>query len=203
MRVLAVTGSPRRAGNTSFLIDEVLARLQDAGMETEHVSLSGHLLAGCIGCGECGKTRDLRCALVDDGFNDLLAKTIEADGIVLGSPVCWGGMASAMKAFVERAGSVSAACGGVLHQKVGAAVVAVRRSGALSAFDSINHLFLTSGMIVVGSTYWNVGIGRYAGDVANDAEGLDTMRNLGDSMAHVLLCLRGREETGRAREDEQ
>jgi multimeric flavodoxin WrbA len=191
MRVLALNGSPRKSGNTALLIDEVLARLEDSGIATEHVSLAGHRLAGCNACDKCSERRDLTCALKDDGFNVLMAKMAAAEGIILGSPVYFGGVTATMKALLERAGYVSVVCDGVLRRKVGAAVVAVRRAGAVSTFDSMNHLFLTCQMVVVGSSYWNLGIGHAVGEVREDREGIETMRNLGDAMAWVLCRLHG------------
>jgi multimeric flavodoxin WrbA len=191
VKVLAVNGSPRRHGNTAILIDEVLTRLRAAGIETEHVSLSGYRLAGCTACDKCSTTRDLSCALQDDGFNDLFAKMVAADGIILGSPVYFADMTCDLKALVDRAGYVSVVCGGALKRKVGAAVVAVRRAGAVHTLDSINHLFQCSGMLVVGSSYWNLGIGRERGEVRNDVEGIQTMRELGDVMAWALGRLHG------------
>lgn len=196
MKVLAVNGSPRSKGNTSILISEVLARLQDAGIETQYVSLASHQLAGCTACDKCSKSRDLTCALKDDGFNDLLARMVGAEGIILGSPVYFGDVTSTMKSLIDRAGYVSVVCDGALRRKVGAAVVALRRAGALHTLDSINHLFQCSQMITVGSSYWNLGIGHEIGDVWHDGEGLETMRILGDTMAWALRRLHG-DEVGR------
>jgi len=190
VKVVAINGSPRREGNTAILIDEVLARVQAAGIETEHVGLAGYHLAGCVGCGRCGDSRDLTCAQGDDGFNALMAKVVAAQGVIVGSPVYFADMTANLKAFTERAGMVSLMCGQALQRKRGAAGGAVRRAGAVNTFDSINHLFQTSQMLVVGSSYWNLGIGREAGEVRGDEEALVTMRNLGDTMVWALegLC---------------
>jgi multimeric flavodoxin WrbA len=189
MKVLAINGSPHGEGNTAILIDEVLAQLERAGIATEHISLSGYKLSGCLACGACVRHRALRCAQEDDGFNELLLRMAQADGIILGSPVHFSDVTPNMKALIDRTGSVSIACGGVLRRKVGAAVAAVRRAGALHTLDSMNHLFQCSEMIVVGSSYWNLAIGREGGAVKADAEGLATMQVLGDGMAWLLLRL--------------
>ena len=119
-------------------------------------------------------------------MNDCIAKAIEADGIILGSPTYFTDVTAEMKAFIDRLGYVSSANGGFLKRKAGAAVMAVRRAGSIHAFDSMNHLFLISGMIVVGATYWNLGMGRNYGEVLNDKEGMRNMQALGENMAWLL-----------------
>lgn len=111
---------------------------------------------------------------------------IEADGILLGSPVYFADATAGIKALIERCGMVSVANGGLFKRKAGADVAAVRRAGAIRAFDTINHLFQQGQMIVVGSSYWNVGIGRDPGQVREDAEAIRTMQTLGQNMAWLL-----------------
>jgi multimeric flavodoxin WrbA len=115
----------------------------------------------------------------------------EADGIILASPTYFADVSTEMKALIDRAGFVTKANGGMLKRKVGAAVVAVRRAGAIHAFDTINHFFFISEMIVPGSSYWNIGVGREKGEVESDAEGVKTMQVLGENMAWLLKKLRG------------
>jgi len=110
----------------------------------------------------------------------------EADGIILGSPTYFTDVTTEMKALIDRAGFVARANGEMFRRKVGAAVVAVRRAGSIHAFDTLNHFFLVSQMIVPGSSYWNVGIGRDKGEVEDDEEGIQTMRVLGENMAWLL-----------------
>ncbi len=111
---------------------------------------------------------------------------LEADGIILGSPTYFTNVSTEMKALIDRAGLVAKANGGMFRRKVGAAVVAVRRAGSIHVFDSINHLFFISQMIVPGSSYWNMGIGLNKGDVEKDEEGIQTMKTLGQNMAWLL-----------------
>jgi multimeric flavodoxin WrbA len=191
MRVVAFNGSPRRNGNTAILIEAVLEPLAAAGIETEHVQLAGARLAGCIGCGRCHETKDLTCRFKDDVLNTCIEKMVAADGIIIGSPVYFADLTTNTKALIERAGYVTRGADRALRRKVGAAVVAVRRGGAVHTFDSINHFFQISEMVVVGSRYWNLGIGEQSGTVREDQEGLETMRVLGDNMAWVLQRLHG------------
>jgi multimeric flavodoxin WrbA len=115
---------------------------------------------------------------------------IGADGIILGSPTYFADVSSELKALIDRAGMVSRANGDMLKRKVGAAVVAERRGGAIHVFDTINHFFLIGQMIIPGSVYWNMGIGREKGEVEKDEEGLLTMKILGENMAWLLMKLR-------------
>ena len=186
MKVIAINGSARKDGNTAVLIRQVFAELEKEGIETELIQLAGHNVQGCNGCRKCFTTKDKRCAIKDDITNECIAKMSEADGIILGSPTYFADCTALIKALIERAGMVSMANDSMLKRKIGAAVVAVRRGGAIHAFNSINHLFTISQMIIVGSSYWNVGIGREKGEVEKDEEGHRTMSNLGKNMAWLL-----------------
>ena len=127
----------------------------------------------------------------DDAFNECLEKIIAADGVILASPVYSAGVTSQMKAFIDRASIVLAANRGLLRHKAGAALVAARRGGAVSAFDTLNHFLHSKEMFLVGSTYWNMGYGNAAGEVADDQEGMANMVNLGENMAWLLQKLQG------------
>jgi len=186
MKVVAFNGSGRKDGNTAILIAEAFKPLEAAGIETEMVQLAGNTIRGCIACYKCVENQDKRCAVTGDIINDCIAKMIEADGIILASPTYFADVSAELKALIDRAGIVTRVNDNLLKRKVGAAIVAVRRGGAIHAFDSINHFFLLSQMIVPGSSYWNFGIGRNIGDVRDDAEGLETMTDLGENMAWLL-----------------
>lgn len=186
MKVVAFNGSARKDGNTAILLNRVLEELVGEGIETELIQFAGEPIAGCIACYKCVKNKDLRCAVNTDKVNDYLAKMQQADGILLGSPTYIADITTSMKAFIERITIVSRANGDMLKRKMGAAVVAVRRAGAIHAFNSLNDFFLINQMIIPGSSYWNIGIGRNPGEVKNDNEGLQTMKTLGQNMAWLL-----------------
>ena len=186
MKVIAINGSARKGGNTAMLIKYVFEALEQEGVETELIELAGNVIKPCKACRRCFENKDKHCAVDDDKLNECLDKMMEADGIILGSPVYFADVTGNMKALMERAGYVNRANGDMLQRKVGAAVVAVRRAGAIHTFDSINHFFLIGQMIIPGSSYWNVGIGREAGDVESDEEGKKTMTDLGKNMAWVI-----------------
>jgi multimeric flavodoxin WrbA len=191
MKVVAFVGSARRDGNTAILVNAVFRELKKEAIKTELVQLAGKKIPGCIACGKCFKNKDKRCAVKGDIVNECIEKMLDADGIILASPTYFADVSAGMKALIERAGFVSRANGDMLRRKVGASVVAVRRGGAIHAFDTLNHFFFIGQMIVPGSSYWNIGIGLAPGDVKGDDEGIATMKTLGANMAWVLKKING------------
>ncbi len=189
MKVVAFNGSPRKGGNTETLLGEVCRVLEEEGIRTEQVALRTLTFDGCIACMKCFERKDGQCAVKKDDMNACIGKMREADGILLGSPTYFADVSSRIKALMERSGMVARANDDMLRRKVGAAVVAVRRAGGIHTFDSINHFFLIGQMIVPGSSYWNVGVGRDAGQVKSDEEGMQTMAVLGRNMAWLLKKL--------------
>lgn len=186
MKVTAFNGSPRKSGNTSLLIGHVFEGLHQEGIETELVQVGGEAIHGCRACYRCFDKKDQRCAFQDDIVNQCIEKMLASDGIIIGSPTYFAALTPETKALIDRCGMVAKANSDMLGRKAGAAVVAVRRGGAISVFDTINHFFTIGQMIIPGSSYWNIGIGRSEGDVEQDEEGVRTMRVLGENMAWLL-----------------
>lgn len=186
MKVIAFNGSARKGGNTSQLLQIVLDRLEEERIETELFELAGKHITGCIACYKCFERKNLRCAVEDDIINECFEKMLNADAILLGSPTYFADVSAGMKALIERCGMVSKANGDALKRKLGASIVAVRRGGASHVFNSLNYFFLIGQMIIVGSSYWNIGIGREAGEVMGDGEGIRTMEDLGRNIAWLL-----------------
>ena len=186
MKVLAINGSPKKAGNTFHALSLVGNELTDAGIGFEILHIGDKLIRGCTACGSCGKTLDERCIVTTDDMNSWVQMAKEADGLILGSPVYFAGIPGTMKSFLDRLFYVSSANGGLFRQKVGASVVAVRRTGGSSTFDTLNHFLTYSEMVVAGSNYWNVVHGRSPGEAAQDTEGNQAMRILGKNMAWLL-----------------
>lgn len=191
MKVLAINGSARKGGNTAILLNVVLDEIRAEGIDTELFELSGKKIQGCIACYRCFKNQNKRCAVDNDVVNECIEKMLEADGILLGSPTYFSDVSASMKALIERAGMTARANADMFKRKVGAAVVAVRRAGATHVLSSINYFFLIGQMIIPGSSYWNLAIGREIGEVMNDQEGLQTMRNLGKNMAWLIKKIAG------------
>jgi multimeric flavodoxin WrbA len=172
MKAIAINGSPRPGGNTEIMLKKVLEPLEAAGWSTEYLRIGGKPVRGCIACLKCFEKR-----------NDYLEKIYAADAVILGSPTYFADVTPELKALIDRAGFVALANGGALRGKIGAAVVAVRRGGATHVFDTINHMFLLSCMIVPGSIYWNLGMGLDKGQVLGDEEAMRNMSHLGQVIA--------------------
>lgn len=190
MKVIAFNGSARKEGNTALLLNTVLKELEAEGIGTEVYSLAGKPIQGCIACYKCFEKKNKRCAVEKDIMNECIEKMVAADGILLGSPTYFADVSASMKALIERSGMVSRANGDLHKRKVGAGVVAVRRAGSMHVFSSLNHFFLIGQMIIPGSSYWNIARGKEPGEVANDEEGMKTMKDLGQNMAWLMKQLK-------------
>ncbi|WP_234117777.1 flavodoxin family protein [Clostridium hydrogenum] len=187
MKVIGISGSARKDGNTAILIETVFKELKNQGIETELIQLFDKEIKNCKGCFACKGNR--KCIIEDDAFNAIFNKIVDADGIILGSPVYSADISSKMKAFIERAGVIVATNSGMLKYKVGASVAAVRRGGGMTAIDTLNHFLLNKEVLVVGSTYWNMVYGKNIGDALKDDEGISNMKNLGQNMAYIIKKL--------------
>ncbi|AAS95299.1 flavodoxin family protein [Nitratidesulfovibrio vulgaris] len=179
MYALAINGSPRKGGNTEIMLNKALEPLAAAGWETELVQVGGRNIRGCIACYKCFENKDGRCAVTKDKFNDVMEKMLRADALILGSPTYFTDVTAELKAVLDRSGLVAIANGTAFRGKIGAAVVVARRGGATHVYDTINHMFLMSQMLVPGSIYWNLGYGRDKGEVESDAEAMANMDHLG------------------------
>jgi len=184
LKVIGINGSARKDGNTAIIMNIVFDELNKQGIETELVQLSDKIIAPCKACFACKGKQN--CIYKKDYFAECFAKMTSANGILLGSPVYSADVSANMKAFLERAGVVVATNPEMLKYKVGASVSAVRRSGGMTAVDTMNHFFLNKEVIIAGSTYWNMVYGKDIGDVLNDVEGINNMKNLGQNMAWIL-----------------
>ena len=190
MKVVALNGSARKDGNTAILINLVFEELKKEGIQTELIQLAGKPIAGCLACYKCFKNKNRRCSVEKDMLNDIIEKMLQADGIILGSPTYFSDVSSGMRAFIERCGFVARANDYMFKYKVGAGVIAVRRAGAIPAFNSIMLFLHYMQMVIPGSSYWNIGIGRDPGEVLKDDEGVQTMKALGQNMAWLLKKVR-------------
>lgn len=186
MKVIAFNGSPRKEGNTYFGIKTVLDELEKEGIETEIIQVGNQEVRGCIACNQCVKNKNEKCVLAGDFVNQWIQKMKEADGIILGSPVHYASVGANMKSFLDRAFYVTSVNDGMLRHKVGASVVAVRRSGGLPTFDQLNNYINYSEMLMPTSNYWNVIHGTRPGEALQDEEGIQIMRILGKNMAWLM-----------------
>ena len=186
MKVIAINGSPRKEGNTFHALNMVGDELIASGIDFEILHIGHKLIHGCIACNQCGINKDEKCSITTDDLNEWIQQIKQADGIIIGSPVHYSGIPGTMKSFLDRLFYVSGSNGNLLRQKVGTAVVAVRRSGGSATFDSLNHYLNYSEMIIATSNYWNVIHGRTPGEVTQDLEGKQIMRVLGKNMAWLM-----------------
>jgi multimeric flavodoxin WrbA len=186
LKVVGFNGSARKKGNTACSMNTVFAELEKAGIETEMIHVGKEKIQGCVACHGCVKNQNEACSFKDDPVNEWIQKIIEADGILLGSPVHFAGVAGTMKSFLDRAFFVSSVNGGLFRHKVGAAISAVRRSGGISAVETLNHYINYSEMIMPSSNYWNVAHGLTPGEMEQDGEGKQIMEVLGKNMAWIM-----------------
>ena len=189
MKVIGFNGSARKDGNTSILLQKVFDELEVEGIETRIVNLGPQSVNGCLACMKCFENKDGHCVQKKDSLNQWLDEMQAADGILLGTPVYFAGISGQIKCFMDRSGMVARANGNIFKRKVGAGVAAVRRAGSVSAIHSLNTYFTIAEMVVMGSTYWNMGYGRDKGEVRQDGEGMQTMANLGKNMAWLLKSI--------------
>lgn len=191
MKIVAFNGSPRRNGNTAILINSMFEIFQNEGIETEFIQLGNKPVHGCTACGKCREIQNGKCHIKNDHLNFCIEKMVEADAIIIGSPVYFADVTPEVKALIDVAGYVTRANNHLLKRKIGAGVIAVRRGGALHAFETINNFFLINQMTVPGSSYWNFAFGRNPGEVLNDDEGMQTIKTLAENMAWLLKKLKG------------
>lgn len=183
MKVLLINGSPHREGCTYTALSEAATQFEKRGVETEVFWIGNQPVRGCIDCKSCwGKGR---CVFTDDGVNACIEKITEADGVVIGSPVYFAGMAGSLKCLLDR---VFYDAKRLFSGKPGAAVVSCRRGGAGNTFDQINKYFTISSMPVVSSQYWNSVHGDRPEEVRADREGMQTIRLMADNMTYLLKC---------------
>jgi multimeric flavodoxin WrbA len=189
MKAVLVNGSPRKKGNTFIMLSLVGKELEARGIKTEIIQAGSRDIHGCTACNGCRKNNTAKCVYDDDIVNKAIDSIKDADALILGSPVYFGGITAQMKAFIDRVG-YSTRSYKTLKGKVCAGIAVARRNGALEAFNSMNNLFTISEGIIVGSSYWNQGVGREIGEVMNDEEGIITMKTLAHNIADVLFALK-------------
>ena len=186
MKVIYFNGSPRKSGNTYEAIKAVAEELKKENIDVEIVHVGNKVIRGCMACGGCARNMNEKCVMQNDEVNEWIQKMKEADGIILGSPVHYSAIAGTMKSFLDRAFYVTSVNNGMLRHKVGASVVAVRRSGGVPTFTQLNNYLNYSEMLMPTSNYWNVVHGTAPGEAVQDEEGMQIMRVLGKNMAWLL-----------------
>lgn len=200
LKVIAICGSPRVESNTEYFTQYTLDRIAAQGIETELINMHEKSVQPCVGCYKCAENAE--CAQKDD-FQELFQKMMQADGIILGSPVYHGAVTPQLKALLDRAGFLSRwvankmgsdynFSSSVFSKKAGAAITVARRAGYMTAFSELLLWYTVNDIIVVGSGYWSMGIAGKGGAVnaEEDTEGLLTLDHLADNMVHVVTQLK-------------
>lgn len=191
MKVLIINGSPRKDGNTSIAIREMVKIFEKESIDAEVVQVGAESVRGCIACGRCAETE--KCVF-NDVVNELAPKFEEADGLVVASPVYYASANATLIAVLDRLFYSS-------HfdktMKVGASVVCARRGGCSATFDELNKYFTISNMPIASSQYWNSIHGRGQGEAEMDEEGKQTMRVLARNMIFLMRSIQlGKEKYG-------
>lgn len=189
MKAVAICGSPREKGNTEILLQKCLDVLGAAGLETELVPLAERRIEACTACKECFQNKDKRCVIDEDDFHEVFEKMVEAEIIVVGSPTHYGSATPKLTALLDRAGYVSRANGELFQRKLGGPVAVARRAGQNFTYAQMLFWYFINGMVVPGSTYWNVGFGLEPGDIHNDKEALETIRGFAENLAWLAKKL--------------
>ncbi|MFH1090560.1 MAG: flavodoxin family protein [Pseudomonadota bacterium] len=191
MKVLGIAGSLRPKSNTLLYVNTALSVLEEAGLQTELISLRGKEIKHCTGCYDCVKAG--RCTIEGDDFDEILAKMREAEGLIVGSPVYVSSVVPQVMALLTRASFVAIWNQRFFSGKVGGPITVARRAGHNMAFAQLLLWFFINGITVPGSTYWNVGMAGARGkrDAAKDEEGLASVTNFARNMAQVMKKIFG------------
>ncbi len=189
MKVIGIVGSPRKTGNTAFLVNEAMKIIASEDIETKVIHLSGKKIDPCNGCLQCKKTK--HCVIKGDDFESVLLEMKSADGIIVASPVYFGSATSQLTSLLHRAAYVQRQTGEYFSGKIGGPIVVARRAGHNFTLAQLLLWYFINDMIVVGSSYWNIGVAGSAGkkDMENDTEGIETIRHFAKSLARVMKKL--------------
>ncbi len=188
MKILAISGSPRKGGNTDTLLGVALDELEKHGADTEFISLAGKTIAPCTACMGC--TKEPRCVIGDD-FDAVFEKMLASDGFIVGSPVYFGSATAEMTALLDRAGYVARKNGDLFSRKIGGAVAVARRIGQNFTLAQLLMWFMINDMVVPGSSYWTIAFGKGKGEVTDDTEGVESVRRLAENIAWLGEKLKG------------
>jgi len=183
VKAIAICGSPRIEGNTEILLLKVLEVFEAEGVPGELVRLGERKIDPCTACGTCARLRDKQCVNKGDDFHGVFEKMLDADIIVLGSPVYFGSATPQMMSLLDRAGYISRFNGHLFSRKLGGPVAVARRAGQNFTYAQLMYWFTINDMIVAGSTYWNVAFGTKKGQVSEDTEGIETVARFAENLA--------------------
>jgi multimeric flavodoxin WrbA len=189
-QAIAISGSPRRGGNTEILLQRCLDRLAGGGIQGKLISLAGLNLRGCTACGACAESRDATCpGITGDDFEPIFEAMLRADIVIVGSPVHFGSATPELMALLDRAGYVARANGNLFSRKIGGPLAVARRAGHNFTFAQLLFWYMINDMVVPGSSYWNVALAREPGAVSTDTEALATIDRFAENLAWLATKL--------------
>ena len=189
MRAIGICGSPRRAGNTEILLREALSVLEAEEIETEAIYLRDYTINGCRHCGLCRTKKDRLCHGYEDDLNPILEKILGSEGLLVATPVYFSSATPETMAVLNRVGYVSRGCGKLLRRKVGGPIAVAHRAGQNFTIAQLSLFFWINEIIQPGASYWPVAFGYEPGDVKQDSEGLETVRDFARNMAWLMKKL--------------
>jgi len=189
VKIIGIVGSPRKGGNTENLVKNALIAAEKAGAETELISLAGAEIEPCIACDICKATGE--CAIYDD-MSDILAKIVNSQGIIIGSPVYFGNVTAQLKMLMDRSRPLRGDF--KLKNKIGGAISVggSRNGGQETTISAIHEFMLIHDVVIVGdgaplAHYGGTGVGGAKNDAENDEIGLKTSQNLGRRVAELAI----------------
>ncbi|NLP36079.1 MAG: flavodoxin family protein [Firmicutes bacterium] len=183
-KVILISGSPRKNGNTMQILQRCAEKIEAYGLESEIISLADKKIEACTACRRCQGTGI--CVLQDD-VNDIVAKVRPAKGFIVGSPVYFGTARGDMMNLLQRIGRLSGASDRFLAWKVGGPIAINRRGGSTATIQEMLMFYFINEMIVPGSIYWNIVFGMAPGDALEDEEGVRTAERFAENVAKLIL----------------
>ena len=174
-KVILLSGSPNAEGNTVQVLKACAEVIEKNGVEAEVVSLSGMKLHDAM---------DFTSG--DDGFDAVIQKVKDADGLIVAGPVYWGAVRAQMMTALQRLAMASMQQGNFLSHKVGGPIAIARRGGSTTSIQEMMMFYLSNDMIVPGSTYWNIVFGQTPGQALQDEEGMQTVRRFAENVAFLI-----------------
>jgi multimeric flavodoxin WrbA len=193
MKALAIVGSPRVGGNSWVLAEACLSVIAEYGIETECVHIAGLNISGCTDCGVC--KMEETCSIEDDLW-PVYEKMLASQAIIISAPTYFGSAPPEIKALLDRTGFIAHRHGNRFARKVGSPISVSRRAGHNFTFAQLLQWFYINEIIVPGSSYWSIAIGRDPGEVREDKEGMRTVANLGRNIAWLTTLIWGEHDAG-------
>ena len=185
MKALGVIGSPRKDGNTAYLLKKTLEVLEEGDAETETIFLKDYEINPCGDCSEyCEKHNECK---IKDGMQELFVKLRESHLIILASPTYMGGITSRMRAFMERTWPLRK---GQLKDKIGTSIVVGRRDIGVSILE-MSEYFDRMKIIKIPGIF---GYAFEKDDILEDQEAIKSSERLGKQLLDLIKRFKRMEE---------